>query len=1287
VDVSSEELKQSLIIDPPLDVDVQKTGDGTYQITPKNPLAPGETYRVSILTTVDKGDGTLAKREFSWALQAKNDFRILSTIPRDGSSFVPTNTGIEFKLTRDTWTDATSSFAIVPDVVGRFEKRGRFLTFVPSRPLEEGRRFEVTLKKGFGASEGDAGLNEDVKIRFETDVASRHARPETQPLTFSIDEFQEITPNQSWTMDLGWYYSQPNSTDVLNVDVKAYRLSKDEARRLLEARLSLPDWAAIERDRYTAYEQATKTEALRTEVKVDRIEYRNQITLPKMESGFYTVRIEPKGPRAGKPTWAFVQVSDIATYMVADKDKLFVWAVNPSTNRPLTNLRTRIGSQDRRTNEGGLVELATPAVLNVTSTKYGDVFPYELIEIGEDGFGLRFAVVRRNFDGYAFDFGNADTRITNTWGYLYLDRPLYRVSDSLKVFGVAQDRQSREGVQEIELRLRKQGYWFDWFTGNDKVYQKKTVKTDSAGRFESGFEWDQLAQGYYTVEAKRGDQTVFTSYFEVREFVKPSYALSVMLDRSNIYDGEKITGTIKAAFYEGTPVPKLKVRMTWADQNREFETDDQGLVRFELDYAMRPCAPASSKSYGCGDSDYVGLYVVPVGGEEGEIRAEQSVIVHRGEVGVDLDLRSQGLQASLTGKTWRRNLDAKDGGRSQAWGNRPVTATIIGRTWERVPDGFVYDFIEKKNVQRYRAVEVFDTPITVNLTSDAGGRLSHGFAMTPNKDFLVILDSRDDRGRLTRVSRWIWPNAFESSYGGRAAPPATDTIAERKYGRLELTPKAAEGEMIGYALDQQVTATYLVGDEPLDASRVPAVLYVIGSRGLRKAEVKNANNYGFRFEEAWMPNAEVRAVTWRDGRFEEVQNTAAFKRDEKELVIEATTDQKEYAPGAKVTVNLTAKLKKTGQVVPEAKIAWGAVDKALLALSYDVPADPLASLYSYVPDGVIFSSRSHKTSYDGFGGAEMGGGGGEGARAFAQSDVRKNFKDTADFGVVTTDSQGRATITYTAPDNITGWRFEMVGVTPGLEAGAGRVDINVTKAVFVDVVAPPRVLTTDQPFLKLRAYGVGLKDGDDVTFAVKAPTLGIDQSVPGKANREVFLGIPRLVDGRHALTITVTSQKGSDALERIVTVVPSRFRKDQFVSVDAAPGTGLPDIGQAEADILLAPGNRASLQPLARGLVWTWSSRSDALLAARVALRALKNDFRVEDEWLPTEEELRTRFSTYQDESGGIRLLPYASSDIELSSEMAATAPDLLDANSLSGYFYSMSRCYLLCRNWQLNPI
>jgi hypothetical protein len=1271
VDVTPSVLKQSLRIEPSLDVDVTRAGNGTYKVSPTAPLEPGATYRISIETLVDQDDGTRLRREFSWALQAKNDMRVLSTIPRDGSGFVPTNTGIEFKLSRDGFTDATSSFSIVPQVEGRFDIRDRYLTFVPKMPLESGRRYEVTLKQGFGAGETDGGLGEDVVVRFETAAPSPSGPSAAQPLQFSVDEFREEPPNKTWSLTLG-YAPLRDGTDAVRAEVIAYRVEPDEAKRLLENRLRVPTWAPVEAGRYEAYETANKNEAFRLEAETVVTNYQREVSMPAISPGLYAVRVTPLAAQGGKASWFFLQATDVAAYLIADKDRLYAWAVNPSTNRALPNMRLRVAGQDKRTDVNGLVELQTPEVLKRTDFEPGDVFPFEIIEYGDEGTDLRaLGIVRRTYDGYWFDLGNRDAGVSKTWSYLYLDRPLYRTTDEVKVFGLAQDRETRQAVSEVEVRLRKQTYWLDWANGEEKIYQSQTVQTDGVGRFEASFRWNELSQGYYTIESRRGDEVLASRGFEVREFSKPAYAISVMMDREDVYDGDEIAGTVKAAFFEGTSMPGLRVRVNWDGGSTVVETDDAGMARFRVGYRMPECASARDNRAWCSPSTWLTVTAAPEQGEEGDTFGSASVVVHRSQAAMALEARADRLTATVDGSVWRQNLDADDRGRSEAWANRPVTLVIHGHHWEKIPNGFRYDFIEKKQVEIFRYQERWDPPATVELRSDARGNLRHEFPLDETRSYYVVAETRDDQGRVTQARTWVWQGSIGS---GAPRPMPLEDGQEPAYPHLDLSPKPPEGGPYGYGIGDEVTATYRVGTQAIDTSNSPGVLYITGSRGIQNATVGGAE-YKFRFEEAWMPNAELRAITWRDGKFETLQAGVEYRRADQALEIEATPRKERYAPGETVEVDVTARVKSSGSPARDTRLAYGAVDKALLALTYDTEADTLNSIYGYVSDGVIFTARTHDEAYDGFGGAEKGGGGFDRAALAAQ--VRKNFKDTAAFGTVMTDNDGRATIRFQAPDNVTGWRFELVGISPRLEAGSGRADVNVSRPVFVDVVAPPRLLASDQPFLKLRAFGAGLTGGQDVTFTVRAPTLGIDETVQGRAGEPVFVGIRNLVNGSHAVTVGLGSAAGADAIERQVTVVPSRFMQDEFVRVDLAPGSGLPDIGRPEATIQFVPQNRASLQPLAHELIRTWSSRSDALYASRYAATLLREEFNAGEDrwwgsWLPDDQDLARRLSDYQDEAGGIRLVSYGSADLELSAEVAATVPEFVDQNTLAGYFWTM---------------
>lgn len=1267
VDVTTDELRQALRIVPPVDVAIESTGNNTFKVTPEESFSPGEIYRVTIATAISE-NGESQAREFSWALQTKNDFRLLSSIPRDGASRVPTNTGIEFKLSRDGWVDPAAHFSISPSVEGEFRTQGRTLTFVPKRPLADGTRYEVVLKKGFNIAGSELALNDDIRLRFETDAPSLANASDV--VFVPVSERYQFEPGKDISISLPYGVS----TALQGMRVTGYRLSREEAKALLEKRLTIPSWTVAEKQRYADFEQIAKTEAFKADAKLIDEDYQKSIALPPIqEPGYYAVRLDPVASRSVRASWTFIQVNNAAAYLKADKDTLLVWAVNPATNRPLSNLPLRLNGNTASTDSNGLGRLATPAALTSTTTKPGDVYPFSILEVG-DGAISALMVLRKSYDIYAFDFGNPDQFVSDTVSYLYADRPLYRVSDELRFFGLAQDRESRRAPSDrLSIRLRKSSYWIDYGTGNEKVYQEQDINVDAAGRFEGRLAWDELSQGYYTIELRRNNRTISSRSIEVREFIKPAYSIEVAPDRLSMYSGETLTGTVRVRFFDGTPVPRQKLelsaRIPSGDTVLELETDANGTARFEVKPTNTPCAPVAPDATQMRDTYYLSCYpeerlsieVRPTTGEEGDIRGSASVNVRRSEMGMNVSLSVMDKQADATIELWHNSFEAKDAGRSNVWANRPADITVIPWRWERISTGFRYDPIEKKNVEQFRYEARYETAIRGSVSTDARGQAKYSFAMDSAKDYILIAEGRDDAGRIMREIRYVWPGGY-GTY-------ARYTPDENKEPALALLPESkGDATVMGYPLDQELSAEFRIGNDPLDVSKTPGVLYLLASRGLKDVKVLSSNRYPFRMEVGMIPNVEVYGVTWQNGKFVEVRNTAFFRATDRELEVTAKTDKERYMPGENVNVTVTANLKSTGQPVRDLKFVYSAVDKALLALSYDDPARPLDALYGFVQDGFIFSARSHEEIYDGFGGAEKGGGG----NAALQSSARKNFKDTAAFGVVESDSNGTGRFSFQAPDNITGWRLELVGLSGALEAGSGRVDVNVSKPVFVEAVLPPRLLISDKPVLKLRAYGAGLPEGAAVTFIVDAPSLGLRSArVTGKALEPSYVAIDTLVPGRHKVVIGVESAQGNDAVERELTIDSSRFLKDEFISADAAPGSAISELGQAEAEIILTAKNRAMLLPYLYDLIWSGSSRSDAKLAQRYALRTLREIYGEKLELMPTDQELAAEGAKYQSEDGQMYLLPYGGTDIELTAEVAASLPEFIDAKTMAASLWN----------------
>lgn len=1262
IDVTKEQIAQTLRMVPAVNVDVTQTANDAFKVTPKEPLKPGTVYRFSMATQTKKADGSLQTRDFAWALQTKNDLRVLSTIPGDKLSRIPVNTGIEFKFTYPNVEGMAQNFSITPQVSGRFEAHGRTVAFVPEKPLAYGTKYEVTLKKGVHVADSTLSLDEDAVMRFETEPAQTYNGNYAYKPTWTVEEFDEIAPGKEIFLSS---YSYDDRLASSTIEVTGFQLTPDETIDLLNSRFTVPGWAPVQAAEYVDYKRLAKNQTFKLSVTPIRASQYGAYTLvlPKIDrAGAYAIKFLPKD---GAETWMLLQATEHATYILGDKNTFQAWVVAASTQKVSGDILVKSGSVESRSDASGVAKLPSALLASTSTSASNGSKDFFIVDIGE-GADVYHAVFWKSSFQPAWNFGYDGLALEKTWSYAFTDRPLYRGMDALNISGFAQDRESHRGVGDVTLKLAKQSYWYDWF-GNEKIYQEQTVKTDDAGNYQATFDWNDMAAGYYQVTVLRDGRQIATRPFEIRDFVKPAFFINVAADQQLYYAGDQVTGSASVRFYDGTPLAKGKFLLSAGlsyktpSANLELTTDENGVAKFSFPAPSVSCYPDMTQY--CGSSEGVDISVHSAEGEEAEITGSASITAIASDLQTELNPATSGTSAVVNIKTLRTSLNEKI--KPQPWGSRALKGLITVSHWQQIENGTYYDFYQKKTFPQYRYDRIVDPPITFDAVTDGSGNARYAFTMEKGREYKVNVEGADDKGRKMRAQTYLaigWYDYrkpfFEDAYNYQQS--------------LDTTPQLAfdPEDKTTFAENETVKLRYQLGKEPLDASKTPGVLFVAASRGLRKTELSSGPSWSFTFDKDLIPTAEVRAITFKDDHFQIVKRTVAIDITTRQLDVEAKPDQEKYAPGATVKVRVIAKDKKTGERVANTRVSLAAVDKSLEALTYFQDEDPLSALYGYVSDGITLESSSHNlkpANAQDFG-AEKGGGGGDAAALSAQ--VRRNFKDTAAFATGDTDQNGEVVLTFKAPDNLTTWRTQLVGISPDVRAGAVKIEIPVTKSVFVDVVAPPRLLTKDKPVIKLRAFGVALHENDNVKYVVDAPTLGINnQTVDGKAFQSSYVAIDKLVPGRHSIILKVTTPQGTDALERIVTIVDTRFTQDVETVVEAIPGAALPDIGTVEErEIRFESKAQGSMLPRVRDLSYAdWSPRVDAQIASRMMKKLLKDLYKDQYVTLP-EDTLRD----YLDNQGGIKLLPYASSDAELTAEVAATAPELFDQHAMQAYFYSM---------------
>ncbi|MEK9657348.1 MAG: alpha-2-macroglobulin family protein [bacterium] len=182
------------------------------------------------------------------------------------------------------------------------------------------------------------------------------------------------------------------------------------------------------------------------------------------------------------------------------------------------------------------------------------------------------------------------------------------------------------------------------------------------------------------------------------------------------------------------------------------------------------------------------------------------------------------------------------------------------------------------------------------------------------------------------------------------------------------------------------------------------------------------------------------------------------KSPDHDLTIDLKTDKKNYQPREKVTldINISEISKKTGI----ADVAVAVVDEALLNLMPN-KIDPIASFFKDHPLRVrTAQNRIHFKGRRTYGqkGVGLGGGGGE----LLSADTRHLFLNSVYWNPsIRTNEQGKASVSFTVPDNLTTFRIIAFGQTKGSRFGVTEKTFKVSKELSVFSVFPKFLVQGD----------------------------------------------------------------------------------------------------------------------------------------------------------------------------------------------------------------------------------
>lgn len=1232
------DLLARLRVSPPLDYSVEPAADGRgVLLRPAAPLAAGATYVFTLL-------GPAGVPLTGWAVQVAGPPRVVATIPGNEATDVPVTAAIEITFDRDdvAVTAADVGVRLVPDetaVAGRIEMHGRAAVFVPAAPLLPQRVYRVAVRAGTGAVGSGTGLARDLTFSFETARAAAGAiRVDVvQPLTTVLAGERPLLEVEAWQETSGGDWAERSS----RIPVRVYRLAGETAAlRLLDRLLRIPAWAGPEA------RPAVPTPNLRPVFEGTagwvRLRWERRLRVPfAPAAGWYLV--EAGGER---PSQAVLQVTDVLGMAGAREDSLVAWVNDGRSTGPVAGATVEVvgGARLGRTGADGTLVAVTPAALAAAG---GPV----LVRMRAPD-GRRVILELAGSRGIARDRYALWHRegLSAWWSAFATDRELYRPTDTIQAWGYLRARDGDRPPATVRLRA--------WRDADDprlgRPVASAAATSVAGGAWVASLALRDLAYGSYLLDVVANGAVVETRWFSVGDLRKPPFEVEASVTPRAVIEGTPVTATISAHFFDGTPAAGIPVSVGLHEGD-----DGAGGVALTTDAAGTATAAVRPDAFR--DEPAWEQSTCPSIAARPQVAAEavdwgwRQICVFRGSLFVDVEATLDTATLLVRGAVHAVDLAAVE-----AWLRRPEDnwtamdprgAPASGRRLElrvteterrAVVTSRWYDPVSKQVVEEREWEDVRSTTTSHAVTTKRDGTFVLRLpAAGKDRSWTVEAVVVDDAGRAVSARSWAAPaeTGVMPWYGtdvlGRGSFGLGETVTARiaRYGGEVATSPPSGG-----------------------ANRY---LFVVGSRARFEAVVGRTPEVRATFLASDEPTLSFEGV-WFTGRAYVVAGsaTAQLRSEDRRITVDLRADRARYAPGQTATV--TVRTTDAAGNPLRASVVVRGVDEKLVRMGVAEMADPLELLYRALPVGLVAGPAVSHPAWI------PGGGGGGGATTGGGGEARGDFRDALPIRMVGTGADGTATIQYRLPDDITSWRVAAAALTADRRAGTGTVALPVGLPFFVDATIAPEYLVGDRVSIRLRAFGSALEAGTAVRFRVSSDTLAMSpRAVAGSAFKEALVELPPLTPGAHRVTIEATSAAGSDRLLRTFRVVESRLAAAHRTTVPVAGSTAPPG-GPGLTRIVLADAGRARYVDLLSILAAPRGMRADERVAGTVARQTLVRSLGVPAADLPPADPFDR--ATYQQWDGGLALLPYGSSDLELTVRALLADPAALDAGAARAY-------------------
>ncbi|MDR3555717.1 MAG: MG2 domain-containing protein [Syntrophobacteraceae bacterium] len=820
-------------------------------------------------------------------------------------------------------------------------------------------------------------------------------------------------------------------------------------------------------------------------------------------SGVLTGTVSPRPPivsngKIQEPEFIFAEITPFHVHVKMGYSNTLVWVTDLKTGLPVPGVSVEIRTDSYKapgthpkslagavTDANGLAELAGTSTIDPQlqfAEGYSQAPSQRLLVFcrkGDDMALLPFTYhFRVDSEGANMEYIPSSMRVKNghirAWGATA--QGVYKLGDTVqyKIY-VREEQAARLGLPPASPYSLKV---ID--PASRVVFQRDNIKLSEFGALDGRFPIPKNgAVGYYRFQLKPGFVKLDLEplQFLVSDFTPSPFHVTADLNGKSFFAGESVTVSTQAKLHAGGPYGGAALTVTASVQARPFHPEDPKARSFQFDVVEKtgkeesgqtlPEAQTVFKTNGKlnGNGNFDTSFTLPPESPVycGSLAVESSVKDERGafvagRASADYFGRDRFVGLNLDSWVLEEGKPAR------------ASFLVTDQVGKAVPDQKVHIDIEKLDIKAARVKDAgaayptryVETWLPVEARDLSSGAGPQDFEFTPKESgtLRITASVTDTRGRIQKTAMRSWVS-----------------------GQSYVLWKTEEGNLLNIFPDKE---QYHVGDtarvlvqNPFPGARalITVERYGVLDRFV-KTLARSAEVIEFPVKPDYLPGFYVSVVVMSP-RVEKPLGPAGedlgkpsfrlgyarleVKDRYKEIEVKCTSDKEVYKPRDTVKLQFQARVRNLspGESAPPMEIAVAVLDESVFDLlrQKDKAFDPYDGFYKLSDlDLVNYNLLMQLVGREKL---EKKGGAPSASAGFDLG-MRSLFKFVSYWNPsIRLDGEGKASVEFKVPDNLTGWRVLAMAVTPGDRMGLGETSFKVNQKTEIRPVLPNQVLDGD----------------------------------------------------------------------------------------------------------------------------------------------------------------------------------------------------------------------------------